>query len=138
MTLEFLPKIVIAILTTAIITTIVQKILIVLIHNKIYCSVHNSGNISTGLLHKLNWLLNYWGISIYGPKQIYVPMELNFWKKNYDFIIILVLTVLNFTNNICWGSGWIEPCGICFFLENLCTHMGLSSMPVWDWFETPQ
>ena len=43
MTLEFLPKIVIAILTTAIITTIVQKILIVLIHKKIYCSVPNPG-----------------------------------------------------------------------------------------------
>ena len=49
----------------------------------------------------LNFLFFLFLGLIYGPKQIYVPMELNFWKKNDDFIIILVLTVLNFTNNIC-------------------------------------
>ena len=49
----------------------------------------------------LNFLFFLFLGLIYGPKQIYVLMELNFWKKKYDFIMILVLTVLNFTNNIC-------------------------------------
>ena len=56
---------------------------------------------------------------------------IKFFIKNETYRIIKVLTFPKYAYVRNWPYGWIGPCKNFFFLENSCTHMGLSYMPVW-------
>ena len=63
---------------------------------------------------------------------------IKFFIKNETYRIIKVLTFPKYAYVRNWPYGWIGPCKNFFFLENSCTHMGLSYMPVWRCLVTGQ
>ena len=72
-------------------------------------------------------------------------VKTNLHTKGFEFLtkiktyrIITVLTFPKYAYVRNWPYGWIGPCKNFFFLENSCTHMGLSYMPVWRCLVTGQ